>query len=464
MHSSLTIDEIIRLRTDFGAFARYIFRRVHGVAMLEAPHIDRICTMLERVVIGDVTRLIINISPRSGKTELIIKLFMAWAMGNFPHSQFIHASYSKRLATSNTYAARAIMLHEAYAEIFPELSLADDSKAKDEFRTADGGIVYATGAEGSITGYGAGSMDSSQFGGCILIDDPHKAGEAESDTVRQNVLDWFQVTMESRKNSPETPIVIVMQRLHESDLAGWLLDGGNGEDWELLKIPAIDDAGQSFFPEKFPLDMLARLEQANPYVFAGQYMQEPAPRDGGTIKPHMIEIVDALPADVRYVRGWDLAATKNAGDATAGAKLCVKDGITYIADLVHMRGSPDEVEALLVSTARMDGRHCKQSIPQDPGQAGKAQASYLSKKLAGTSFVFSTETGDKLTRAAPFIAQVNIGNVRMLRAPWNEKLIHEFRMIPNSKHDDILDGCGRAYNELSSANQFSASTEFQGFL
>lgn len=429
-------------------FVQIMFYAEHGYRMKLNPHIERICLALERVVLGKTSRLIINIPPRSGKTEIAVKKFMAWCMGVFPHSQFIHASYSKRLATANTYAVRATMLNEVYQDLFPAVGLQGDSKAKDEFRTDAGGVVYATGADGTITGYGAGGMDDG-FAGAIIIDDPHKAGEASSDTMRQNVLDWFSTTMESRKNSPNTPIIVIMQRLHESDLTGWLLDGGNGEEWELLKIPAIDDDGDSFWPEQFPLDMLSRLEQTNPYVFAGQYMQEPAPRDGGTIKPHMIEIVDALPAGMKYVRGWDLAATKNAGDATAGPKLGVHEGIVYIADLAHMRGSPDDVEALLVSTAKLDGKTTKQSIPQDPGQAGKAQAAYLSKKLAGCNFTFSTETGDKLTRAAPLIAQINIGNVKMLKAPWNETLIHEFRMIPNGKHDDILDGCSRAYNELT---------------
>src|SRR5699024_10110170 len=126
---------------------------------------------------------------------------------------------------------------------FPTLRSSDlDSQAKDEFRTAHGGIVYATGADGTITGYGAGSM-SDDFAGAIIIDDPHKAGEANSDVMRANVIDWFQTTMESRKNSEDTPIILIMQRLHEHDLAGWLLDGGNGEEWENIKIPAITDSG-----------------------------------------------------------------------------------------------------------------------------------------------------------------------------------------------------------------------------
>src|SRR5699024_7988287 len=121
-------------------------------------HQEVVCKALERVVIGDAKRLIINIPPRSGKTELAVINFMAWCMGNWPHSQFIHASYSKRLATTNTYTVRAIMQSDEYRQVFDHTRLMQDSQAKDEFRTAHGGIVYATGADGTITGYGAGSM------------------------------------------------------------------------------------------------------------------------------------------------------------------------------------------------------------------------------------------------------------------------------------------------------------------
>ena len=163
-------------------------------------------------------------------------------------------------------------------------------------------------------------------------------------------------------------------------------------------------------------------------------------------KPQNIEIVHALPHGITWVRGWDLAATRKDGDWTVGAKLGQKDDVTYIADLQRTQGGPEDVERLIVQTAQLDG--CRQSIPQDPGQAGVAQMNYLSKKLQGLSFSFSRETGDKATRAEPFAAQVNVGNVRMLRASWNEALLDELRNFPFGKHDDIVDACSRAYNEL----------------
>ena len=235
--------------------------------MKAAPFHAAICTALERVVVGKCKRLIINIPPRSGKTEIAVKSFMAWCMGIFPDAEFIHASYSKELATTNTWETRAIMQHEAYAEIFGAPKLRTDSNAKDHFRTDQGGVVYSTGADGTITGFGAGKMRQG-FGGAIIIDDAHKAGEANSKTMRDRVLSWFQVTMESRKNTVDTPIIVIMQRLHEEDLAGWLLAGGNGEKWDHVCVPALDADGASFWPEQFPIDDMKRKEKANSYVFA----------------------------------------------------------------------------------------------------------------------------------------------------------------------------------------------------
>lgn len=448
--SAMTPEQIADCRSDLLEFTRTMFRARKGADMKPNWHQEAICNALERVVLGDTTRLIINISPRSGKTELAVVNFIAWATGIFPDSEWIHASYSKRLATNNAYGVREVMRHEVYQEIFPWVKIRDDSSAKDEFRTEQGGVVYATGSEGSITGRGAGGM-SGRFQGAIVIDDPHKPGEANSDVMRQNVIDWFSTTMESRKNRPDTPIIVIKQRLHENDLSGWLLSGGNGEKWDHIKIPAITDSGDSFWPDQFPISMLERMQEANPYVFAGQYMQEPAPIGGGDFKTGNIQIVDALPSGLSFVRGWDLAGTtKKTSDYTASVKLAVKDGIVWIAHANHFKGSPDEVERSIVQYANMDA-NTKQSLPQDPGQAGVAQKAAISKKLQGVRFEFSTESGDKRTRASPLAAQVNVGNVRMLKGDWNQLLINELGVFPNGTNDDLVDAASRAYNTTITA-------------
>jgi predicted phage terminase large subunit-like protein len=440
-------------REDLYEFSRWMFLQRRGYRWQRARQHRLICDALMRVYRGECRRLVINVPPRYSKTELAVINFIAWSLGKVPDAEFIHVSYSAPLAINNSAAVRGLVQHEAFRDIFPGVDLANE--ASHHWRTTGGGVMYATGTNGTITGFGAGKHRDG-FGGAIVIDDPHKADEARSDVIRRGVIEWFQTTLESRKNSPQTPIICIMQRLHEQDLAGWLLGdhpgiepGGNGEVWEHLCLPVWNDDGTPLWPEKHDAEALERMERAAPYVFAGQYRQRPAPPEGGVIKPDQLQVVDALPAmRIDWVRGWDLAATVD-GDYTAGAKLGrLQDGRYVIADMVRVRAAADERDAVLRNTAARDGRPVRISLPQDPGQAGKTQALYLTRMLAGYPAHTSPETGDKVTRAEPFAAQVNVGNVLMLRAPWNDELINEARMFPNGTHDDQIDALSRAFEAL----------------
>lgn len=437
-------------RTDLYFFARWMFMQRRGYKWKRAAHHKIVCDALMRVFRGECTRLIINIPPRYSKTELAVVNFIAWALGQVPDSEFIHVSYAAPLAVNNSVQVRALLQHEAYGQIFPGCRIGSDAKA--HWTTTAGGVMYATGAGGTITGFGAGK-DRPKFGGAIIIDDPHKADEAKSSVMRQGVIDWFQNTLESRKNSPNTPIILIMQRLHENDLAGWLLAGGNGETWDHVCLPAIQPDGTALWPDKHDIETLRRMERAAPYVFAGQYGQRPAPPDGGVIKPDNIQIIDALPAVlIEWARGWDFGSTTE-GDYTAGGKLGkLPDGRFIIGDMVRLRCGPDERDTALSNTAARDTRAVRISMPQDPGQAGKTQALYLTRQLAGYPVTTSPESGDKVTRAEPLAAQINVGNVLMLRGPWNDELINEMRLFPNGTFDDQVDSLSRAFEALIGGN------------
>lgn len=445
-------------REDLYFFSRWMFMQRKGFKWQRARHHQLICDALMRVFRGECKRLIINIPPRYSKTELAVVNFIAWAMGKVPDAEFIHTSYATPLAVNNSTMVRNLVQHEGYRAVFPDAHLATD--AGHHWKTTKGGVLYATGTGGTITGFGAGKHRAG-FGGAIIIDDPHKADEAKSDTIRKSVIDWFQTTLESRQNDPgTTPIIVIMQRLHEKDLAGWLLGdrkpggpavaGGNGEVWESLSLSAWNDDGTPLWPEKHDADMLRRMEGAKPYVFAGQYRQSPAPPDGGVIKPDLIQVVDALPSSVvEWCRGWDLGATTD-GDYTVGGKLGrLADGRYIIADVARDRLGSAERNAMMKNVADRDGRGIiKQSIPQDPGQAGKSQVSSFAQLLAGHKIHFSPESGDKETRADPLASQINAGNVLMLRAGWNDALIDEMRLFPNGAFDDQVDALSRAFNAM----------------
>ena len=181
------------------------------------------------------------------------------------------------------------------------------------------------------------------------------------------------------------------------------------------------------------------------------------PSAGLYFKRSMFELVDAIPITAKRVRGWDLAATDpkevEAGtdpDWTAGVKLAREGGTYYIEHVERLRGSPQAVERSLVSTAQLDGTACEQSIPQDPGQAGKYQVRALAQLLSGFNVRFSPETGDKIVRASPMSAQAEVGNVKLLRGPWNEAFLSELENFPSvGSHDDQVDAASRAFHMLT---------------
>lgn len=438
----MTPDLIADNRSDLLTFARTMFKSRKGADLIGNWHQDAICSALERVVIGDCKRLIINIPPRSGKTEIAVINFIAWCMGNFPDSEFIHASYSKRLATANAYAVRAIMQNEDFTEIFPHTELSIDSKAKDEFRTAHGGIVYATGADGTITGFGAGKMRDT-FGGAIVIDDPHKAGEANSQTMRQNVIDWFGTTMESRKNSPDTPIIVIMQRLHENDLSGYLLGGGNGEEWEHLKISAIDEDGDSFWPKQFTLESLNRIRDTNSYVYAGQYLQQPAPTGGGVFKADWLKHWHKLP-DMQYRMIYADTAMKTGQENDYSVfqhwGLGI-DGKIYLIDIVRGKWEAPQ----LLQQAKSFWYKCKNQFSSTLRRLDiedKASGTGLIQQLKqeGVPVGAIQRNRDKVTRGYDAAPQVEAGNVFL--PPQHEHLsdmLNELTLFPVATHDDTVD-------------------------
>lgn len=444
-------------REDFYFFVKWMFAHRRGYKWRAAPHHKLICDALTRVYKGTCKRLILNLPPRYSKTELV-QNWIAWTLGHVPDSEYIYASYSGALATKNTWKTKDIVTHPEYLRIFPRATLRADSQARNDWATDAGGSVYASGTEGTITGYGAGKMREG-FGGAAIIDDPTKPTEARSELILNNCIEWYQDTFESRRNSPETPTVIIMQRLAEDDLSGWLIDGGSGEEWEVISLPALCDSeddplgreiGEALWPDKHDEDKLREMQIAKPYVFSGQYQQKPSPAEGNIFKPDNIATIDAVPAGrIMWCRGWDFASTMK-GDFTAGALIGRHENGRYIvADMVRMQSLPDERDRILKNTTQADGHGVQVSIPQDPGQAGKTQVLDLAKKLAGYRLKFTPESGPKETRAEPFASQVNVGNVDMVRGSWNKAFVEELRGFPNMKFDDQVDAASRAFAEVN---------------
>ena len=213
--------------------------------------------------------------------------------------------------------------------------------------------------------------------------------------------------------------------------------------------------GTLLWPARVSEEEVVKLERAlGSYGSAGQLQQRPAPRDGGMFKRHWFQIVDAVPAGLSIVRAWDLAGTVavkgSDPDWTVGVKLGKSiDGFIYILDVLRFRGSPAEVERAILATAQQDTKTCAIQLPQDPGQAGKAQASSMTRMLSGYNVHTERPTGPKEVRAAPFAAQCEAGNVFMLKAPWNEDFFSEVEYFPFGAHDDQVDAVADAFNTVS---------------
>ncbi len=178
------------------------------------------------------------------------------------------------------------------------------------------------------------------------------------------------------------------------------------------------------------------------------------PAAGLYFKRHYFEIVDAAPADARRIRRWDLAATDPKDGAepdwTVGLRMARdRHGTCYVEHVERFQASPARVEQAILTTAALDGKDCLIGLPQDPGQAGKAQVQNLTTMLAGYQVRSERETGSKIVRASAVSAQAEVGNVKLVRGPWNEAFLTELENFPTGAKDDQVDALAGAFNELN---------------
>lgn len=403
---------------------------------------------------GETNRLIINVPPRYGKTELLIH-FIAWAMGDFSDSNFLYVSYSLGLAKKQTKTVKQIMMMNEYRDTFG-FGISDETSAGGNFETTNGGSVYAAGADGEITGRGAGIKGIKRFGGCIVIDDIHKPSEVSSDTIRQSVNEWYFNTLQSRLNDPDrTPIIFIGQRLHEDDLAGNLI---KSDEWETIIIPALDEAGNALHPSMHGKDKLLKMQETMPYVYSSQYQQNPQPSGGGIFKPEWFYETDEEPDILATFICADTAETdKSYNDATVFSffglyKIKQGDVETNIIGIhwincVELRIEPKDLEHEFMSFYARCMRH-----PQKPRMVA------IEKKSTGVTLLSTLKTvrglnildiertkasGNKTTR---FLEIQPIVAARQVSLPKDglhtARVIEHMRKITandSHRHDDIAD-------------------------
>lgn len=409
-------------------------------------HLAKLACHLKAVADGEITRLLVLMPPRHGKSELCSIRFPAWYLGRNPDHRVILAAYGADLAERFSRAIRRVIETDEYRWIFPSVRLAQDSRAVNAWDIAGRrGGLKAVGVGGPITGHGAN---------LLIIEDPIKnREEANSQTHREKVWEWYTSTAYTRLEDGGK-LVVVMTRWHEDDLAGRLLEAqeAGGDKWHVLHMPAIDAAGNALWPEKYPIGVLEQIRSTiGEYDWASLYQGTPVPREGAMFKPEAMPIVEAVPANLPHVRSWDVAATPGSGDYTVGARMAGPDaeGRFYIVDIVRGQWDTDRRNRIIRQTAELDGIEVKITVPQDPGSAGLDAARAFVRLLNGYRVEVVAVSGDKVLRADPLSAQVNAGNVAMLRAAWNGALVDELRAFPAGAHDDQVDALGDAYRWLT---------------
>lgn len=338
--------ELLRLEllTSLEKYTKAMFKAQYNRSFIVAEHHKKMFKALQDVVDGRCKRLIINIAPRYGKTELVIKSFISWCFALNPKCRFLHLSYSDMLVNDNSETIRGIMQEELYSTLFPQSALASEKGSAKRWKTKQGGELYAVSTQGQVTGFGAGNVDievmdggndiftfddhtnemlcmlgatTNVFQGAIVIDDPIKPEDAESDIVRERINTRFENTIRNRTNSRNTPIVIIMQRLHEHDLCGYLQEV-EPDEWTVLSLPAIQtdpETGEEYalWPMKHTLEELHKMRAINSLVFDTQYMQDPTPKEGLMYEEFKTYRREELPVGSKAAQRWNYTDTADTG-------------------------------------------------------------------------------------------------------------------------------------------------------
>lgn len=428
-------------------------RYVHGW------HVDALCMHMEAITDGRITRLLINIPPGTMKSLLASVLWPAWEWGpkGLARLRYLTTSYSEGYVKRDSRRMRDLVSSEWFTSLWPEVQLVRAGEASFA-NTATGfreGVPFA-----SLTG-GRGHR--------VIIDDPHSTETAESPAERARTTRIFRESVPSRLVDPQTSaIVVIMQRLHEDDVSGQAIKLHLGYEHLMLPMEFEPERrchtsigftdprtyeGELLFPERFPREVVDRDKvPMGSYAVAGQFQQRPVPREGGLFKREWFEgkFIGSAPQGTRWVRHWDLAATAKSNAArTAGVKLGrAPDGRFIVGHVAKTQSEGNEVRVLIKSIAETDGRTVEISLPQDPGQAGKVQARDFVSMLAGWNVRAEPETGDKVTRAEPFAAQCEAGNVFIVQGDWNADYLDELCLFPGGTFKDQVDASSGAFGRL----------------
>lgn len=433
------------------AFSRLIsYAAYQWPAYADAPHHRLIARHLEAVERGEITRLMITMPPRHGKSMLASEFFPAWYLGRNPDHYVVTATYAQELADDFGRKVKNQIEDEGFQAVFPGVGLADDSKSAKRFHIEgrNGGIEHATTQRGAFYAVGVGGPLTGRGAHLLLIDDPIKnREEADSEVMRRKTRDWYTSTAYTRL-MPGGRVVVIQTRWHENDLSGWLLAEHKHEGWVTLDLPAINDNGEALWPEQYPLEDLERIRRAlPPRDWSALYQQRPAPDTGDYFKREWIVPVDVIPprSEMAIYGGSDYAVTADGGDFTVHAVVGVaSDGRLYLLDLWRQQAASDvwvDAFCALVRKWKPIG------WAEETGQIKSGVGPFLVKRMLETdSLVFREQfptRGDKAVRAQSIRGRMAMQGLHVpADAPWMADLVSEMMSFPVGVHDDQVDALG----------------------
>ena len=424
------------------SFTEFAFGVVRpGVHFQSNWHLEAVTDSLSRVALGEVRRLIITLPPRNLKSLCASVALPAWFLGRNPSERVVAVSYSDQLARTHANDFRQLVNHQVYRATFPAMRLERDTDR--EIMTTRRGKRIATSIEGTLTGLG---------GNLIIIDDPLKIGDAMSEAVRARVIEWYRSTLLSRADDKkEARIVLVMQRVHQDDLAGYLQERGG---FEVLNLPAIAQRDETFYlgdgrtydrkkgellhPEHEPAEVLAELKrEMGPIAFSAQYQQSPTPPGGAIIRRKWLTTYDEVqfkPGDT-IIMSWDIALSENeSGDYSAGVVLLRRKEVFYVLEVIRGKFRFDALKRKVMEVKQRYGSGTL-LIEDSPISRGLIQ-SLREQSINVTAYKPDT---DKRSRV---IAQSDLfegGSVRLpRRAAWLDEFTAELLAFPG-RHDDQVD-------------------------
>ena len=416
-------------------------------------HLRVLADKLMAVKDGKIKRLMVFMPPRHGKSNLASELFPAWYLGHKPNHQVLFTTYGQDLADGFGRKVRNAVADPKHVRSFPGSVLAEDSQSAKRFNTEAGGVYYAVGAGGAVTGRGAD---------LLLIDDPLKnREEADSRLIRDKLWDWFASTAFTRL-MPGGAVVLIQTRWHEDDLAGRLLRGHEG--WDVINLPAIaeeNDAlnrplGTALWPDQYSVDALLNIKQTiGEREFAALYQQRPAPLEGALFRRDWIKHGNSPRSGTRIAMGVDLAiSTRDTADYTAIVVMARDEfGKLYVLDAVRERVDfPNALRLIRNMADKWSPRAIL--IEQVAFQAVVVQELLRQTTLPIKGVV---PDKDKITRAQPLALRYEQGLV------WHEMLPSWFEdellAFPNAQHDDSVDALVYAYQGVMKYGASSVSTE-----